>query len=87
MWRWIWANALELEKYEDLSTVKSLHLLTNKPILYVANLSENEIVNNIENKYVKRLEEYAKSKGETIRVCASIEQEISSLPHEEEKAF
>ena len=84
----IWANALELEKYEDLSTVKSLHLLTNKPILYVANLSENEIVNNIENKYVKRLEEYAKSKGGAlIRVCASIEQEISSLPHEEEKAF
>ena len=84
----IWASALELKKSEDLSTVKSLHLLTNKPILYVANLSENEIVNNIENKYVKRLEEYAKSKGGAlIRVCASIEQEISSLPHEEEKTF
>ena len=52
-----------MENTEDLSTIKSLHLLTNKPILYVANLSENEIVNNIENKYVKRLDDYAKSKG------------------------
>ncbi len=84
----LWANTIGLENTEDINTIKSLHLLTNKPILYVANLSENEIVNNIENKYVKRLDDYAKSKGGSlIRVCASIEQEISSLPPEEGKTF
>ena len=84
----LWANTIGLENTEDLNTIKSLHLLTNKPILYVANLSENEIVNNIENEYVKLLNDYAKSKGSTlIRVCAAIEQEISSLPLEEEKVF
>ena len=83
-----WANTIGLETPEEIKTIKSLHLLTNKPILYVANLSENDIVNNVENEYVNSLNNYAKSKGSTlIKFCASIEQEISSLSPEEEEIF
>ena len=83
-----WANTIGLEPPEEIKIIKSLHLLTNKPILYVANLSENDIVNNVENEYVNSLNNYAKSKGNTlIKFCASIEQEISSLSPEEEEIF
>jgi len=83
-----WANTISLETPEEIKTIKSLHLLTNKPILYVANLSENDIVNNVENEYVNSLNNYVKSKGSTlIKFCASIEQEISSLSPEEEEIF
>ena len=83
-----WANTIGLKTPEEIKTIKSLHLLTNKPILYVANLSENDIVNNIENEHVNSLNNYAKSKGSTlIKFCASIEQEISSLSPEEEEIF
>ncbi len=83
-----WANTIDLETPEEIKTIKSLHLLTNKPILYVANLSENDIVNNVENEYVNSLNNYVKSKGSTlIKFCASIEQEISSLSPEEEEIF
>ena len=83
-----WANTIVLESPEEIKTIKSLHLLTNKPILYVANLSENDIVNNIENEHVDLLNTYAKSKGGTlIKFCASIEQEISSLSPQEEEIF
>ena len=83
-----WANTIGIESPEEIKTIKSLHLLTNKPILYVANLSENDIVNNVENEHVNSLNNYAKSKGSTlIKFCASIEQEISSLSPEEEEIF
>ena len=83
-----WANTIGLGSPEEIKTIKSLHLLTNKPILYVANLNENDIVNNVENEYVNSLNNYVKSKGSTlIKFCASIEQEISSLSPEEEEIF
>ena len=83
-----WANTIGLETPEEIKTIKSLHLLTNKPILYVANLSETDIVNNVENEHVNSLNNYAKSKGSAlIKFCASIEQEISSLSPEEEEIF
>jgi len=83
-----WVNTIGLESPEEIKTIKSLHLLTNKPILYVANLSENDIVNNIENEHVNSLNNYAKSKGSAlIKFCASIEQEISSLSPQEEEIF
>ena len=47
----LWANTIDLDA-EEIKAIKSFHLLTNKPILYVANVSENDIVNNIENEHV-----------------------------------
>ncbi len=72
----------------ELVFFHSLQLLTQKPILYVANVNDNEIM--IENKHdhVKVLFDFAKQEGNTaIRICAAIEQEIALLPEEEKSLF
>ena len=82
-----WANSLEYNA-EEVEVLKTFHLLTNKPILYVANISEEDIANDNTNKNLEALINYASSKNSSVvRVCASIEQEISTLSREEEKLF
>ena len=81
------ANSIEYSP-EEFEVSKSFHLLTNKPILYVANISENDIINDSTNQYLEELVKYTSTKNSTvIKVCASIEQEISTLSREEEKVF
>ncbi|SVA95408.1 uncharacterized protein METZ01_LOCUS148262 [marine metagenome] len=66
----------------------SLQLLTQKPILYVANVNDNEITNDNKNENVKAIFNFAKQEGNTaIRICAAIEQEIAFLPEEEKSLF
>lgn len=66
----------------------SFHLLTSKPILYIANVDEEEIASNEVNPYVKDLFNFAKQEGNTaIRICASIEQEIATLAKQEKPMF
>ena len=73
---------------EELEMIKELTLLTAKPSLYVANISEDEVSNYSGNEYVKRVEEYAKSEGAgIIVVSARIESEIAELSEEESAAF
>ena len=82
-----WANSLEYSA-EEVEVLKTFHLLTNKPILYVANISEEDIANDNTNKNLEALINYASSKNSSVvKVCASIEQEISTLSREEEKLF
>ena len=82
-----WANSLEYSA-EEVELLKTFHLLTNKPILYVANISEEDIANDNTNKNLEALINYASSKNSSVvKVCASIEQEISTLSREEEKLF
>ena len=82
-----WANSLEYSS-EEIEMLKTFHLLTNKPILYVANISEEDIANDTTNNNLEALTKYASSKNSSvIKVCASIEQEISTLSNEEEKLF
>ena len=58
---------------------KDAFLLTSKPILYVANISENDIGKD-DNEYVKKVKEYAKNdNAEVISLCAKIEEELSEL--------
>src|SRR5690625_3330498 len=52
------ARAIDLSK-EEIKIAKQLHLLTAKPILYVANVSEEDIVNIDDNGYVQQVMEYA----------------------------
>lgn len=81
------ANSIEYSP-EEFEVSKSFHLLTNKPILYVANISEDDIINDSTNQYLDELIKYTSTKNSTvIKVCASIEQEISTLSKEEEKVF
>ena len=82
-----WANSLEYSA-EEFEVLNTFHLLTNKPILYVANISEEDIANDNTNKNLEALINYASSKNSSVvKVCASIEQEISTLSREEEKLF
>ncbi|WP_082232003.1 redox-regulated ATPase YchF [Halobacillus massiliensis] len=67
--------------------VKGLHLLTSKPILYVANVSEDEIGEE-DNDKVKQIREFAANEdAEVIVVCAKIEAEIAELDGEEKQEF
>lgn len=71
---------------EEQKLVKSLFLLTTKPVLYVANVAEDEVANVEENDYVKQVREFAASEGaEVIVVCASAEEEIAELDAEEDR--
>ncbi|MFC0525966.1 redox-regulated ATPase YchF [Pontibacillus salicampi] len=81
------ARAVEFTE-EQQKIVKGLHLLTSKPILYVANVGEDEIADPSENKYVQAIEEYAANEGaQVIVVCAKIESEIAELEGEEKAEF
>ena len=61
--------------------------LTSKKVLYVANVSEDELPE-LENEYVQRVREYAKKEGNSvIPICAKLEEEIAQLPKEERKGF
>ncbi|WP_288581006.1 redox-regulated ATPase YchF [uncultured Veillonella sp.] len=73
---------------EELEMIKELTLLTAKPSLYVANISEDEVSDYSSNEYVKRVEEYAKNEGAGIVVVsARIESEIAELSDKESAAF
>ncbi|SET25251.1 hypothetical protein SAMN05216389_107158 [Oceanobacillus limi] len=89
-------NALEEEQpvraidftEEQQKIVKGLHLLTSKPMLYVANVSEEEVADPNGNEYVQKVRDYAAKEGaEVIVICAKIEEEISELDQEEKEMF
>ena len=70
---------------EEQEFIKSLFLITSKPVLYVCNVSEEEVMSgNLENEYVKKVKEYATAENaEVIIVCAKLEEELSGLDDEE----
>ena len=77
----------ELSEDED-EFVKTLDLLSYKPIIYAANVSEDEAAAEDENEYVKQVREFAASEGsEVVKICAKIEAEISELPDDEKAMF
>ena len=73
---------------EEMRVVKMMHLLTIKPVLYVANVGEDEVADTSDNKYVQQVREFAaKDNAEVIVVCAKIESEIAELEGEEKVEF
>ena len=73
---------------EEQEFVKTLDLLSYKPIIYVANVSEEEAAAGEDNEYVAKVREFAAKEGsEVVMVCAKIEAEISELPEEEKAMF
>ena len=71
---------------EEKEFLKDLFLLTNKPIIYIANISEEQLakVNNDEN--VKKVAELAKQENtKCIPLCAKIEEELSTLDELDKK--
>ncbi|EIJ80161.1 GTP-binding protein YchF [Bacillus methanolicus PB1] len=81
------ARAVEFSD-EQMKVVKGLHLLTIKPVLYVANVGEEDVADPSSNEYVQQVKEYAeKDNSEVIVVCAKIESEIAELDGEEKAMF
>ncbi len=81
------ARAVELTD-DEKEEIKGIELLTIKPVIYAANLSEDEVANGNENEYVKMLIEMAKVENSlVIPVSAQIESEISELPEDEKLMF
>tara|TARA_A100001037_G_C15100583_1_gene613761 strand:+ start:583 stop:1683 length:1101 start_codon:yes stop_codon:yes gene_type:complete len=73
---------------DEKKIFRSIHLLTSKPILYVANVAEAEIMHTKTNKHVQALYEFANREGNSaIDICASIEQEIAVFPDKEKVLF
>lgn len=80
-------RAMEVTEEED-EYIKTLDLLSYKPIIYVANVSEDDAADDGDNEYVKQVREFAATEdAEVVVVCAEIEQEISELEDEEKEMF
>ena len=81
------ARSVELSE-DERALLADSPLLTLKPIIYVANVSEDDAGDPSGNPYYHKLCERAESEGaEVIAVCAQIEAEIAELEPEEKVAF
>ncbi|MEP2294705.1 redox-regulated ATPase YchF, partial [Algoriphagus sp.] len=77
------ARSVDVDK-EELLAVSDLHLLTIKPVIYVANVDESSLQSG--NKYVDQLKEEVKDENaEVIILCAAIEAQIAEFEDPEEK--
>ena len=81
------ARAMELDEEEE-AFVKTLGLLSYKPIIYVANVADDEVSDADNNPYVQQVREIAASEGaEVVVICAEIEAEVAELDDEERTMF
>jgi len=83
------AKSLEVEDEEEIEWLKGYQLLTDKPVIYAANVSEDELADDAaSNENVQRVREFAKEEhSEVFVICAQIEQEIAELDDDEKKEF
>lgn len=73
---------------EEQRIVKSLFLLTTKPVLYVANVAEEDVADYETNDYVNKVKEFAASENaEVIVISARAEEEIAELEEEDKAEF
>ena len=82
------ARSFDLSE-DDAEFMKEIDLLTKKPIIYAANVAEDDFVSGIENNdFVKRLTELADAEGaEVMPISAKIEEDISALDPEEKDEY
>ncbi len=67
---------------EELPVVKGLFLLTTKPILYVANVAEDEMADPESNQYIAKIREHVQAEGDVIGIAAAAEEEIAEIKTE-----
>ena len=71
---------------DDKKHLKEYAFLTLKPVMYVANVDENSLLD--DNKYVQKVKEIAEKDGSVVvKICGQIEAEIAELDEEESKEF
>ena len=69
---------------DERQLLKNFSLITLKPVIYLANVSEEDLTST--NKYVDLVSEYGKKEdAQTIKICAKLESELSELDGEEKK--
>jgi len=79
-------RAMDLSE-DDHEVLDGIDLLTAKPIIYVANVSEDAVAEE-DNEYVKQVRAVAESEGaRCVKICAEIEAEMAELEDEERDAF
>lgn len=73
---------------QSFEVVREMYLLTAIPVMYVCNVSEDDIADSSGNEEVNKVKEYAKTQGaDVIVLSAQIEAEIAELPYDEKKMF
>lgn len=72
---------------QEQKIVKGLFLLTSKPVLYVANIAEEDMADPDANKYMDAIKEHVKGDGEVIGVAAAAEEQIAEMDEEEKVDF
>lgn len=79
-------NVKENFEGDELEVIKGLHLMSTKPVIYCANVTEFDLKDG--NAYTKQVEEYAKTHGaDVVVVSAKIESELAELDAEEAKEY
>ena len=83
------AKSMERTDDDEAAFISSLTLLTDKPVIYAANVSEEDLADDgASNEYVARVREIAAGEGsEVFVICAQIEEEIAELDEEESREF
>ena len=78
---------LDLDE-DDLAFMKNYGLLTAKPVIYVANMSDEEVSDPSANKYYQAVKKIAdEENSECIAICAKIEEELSGMEKDEKNEF
>ncbi|MGG1552482.1 redox-regulated ATPase YchF [Paenibacillus ferrarius] len=81
------ARSVDLSDDEKL-IIRDLHLLTMKPVLYAANVGEDEVAKADENPYVQKVKAFAEAENnEVVSISAKVESEIAELEDEEKAMF
>lgn len=79
-------NLSEHFEEEELKVAKGLQLLTTKPVIYAANVSETELASG--NAYTEKVKEYAKThNADVVIISARIEEELAELGEAESKEY
>jgi GTP-binding protein YchF len=83
------AKSFETNDEDELQLLISYNLLTYKPVIFAANVAEDDLADDgVNNQYVSSVRKYAENEGcEVFVICAQIEQEIAELDEEEKKMF
>ena len=83
------ARSMEIEDDEEAAFVASLNLLTYKPVIFAANVKEDDLADDgASNAHVAAVRRFAEENGsEVFVICAQIEQEIAELDDDEKKMF
>ena len=80
-------RSMELDE-DEYKKVYAANFLTIKPVIYAANMNEEEFGDSSKNKYLKAVEDFAASEGsKVLPICAKLEEEISDRDAEDKEMF